>query len=364
MFIVTRECWSGPQKSAMPHWRSIPATSPSALAPGPSWNWVTRRGPGISSAWTPARNGPLMSCRRFSYVRAKSRKPRKPSSKCPLLLDITAICWKLACNCGQRQSWTGLRRSWKPTRRPKRILRSCTTKGPCWDTAAKSRLRSICCRVPSSGTIARTPISFLTRCWQSCVPIQPLTRCYPRPANARRRSGHRAMCRANNEPFQWPISIRRTFSPGCRALLPPHAFAQCSDVRQVVRRVPRVHGQHLVERKHSTLGMVQGPCKLRGLHRPQQIDPPGMERGQQLQRHFNRGYAVVGQLGPQVFVVGLDGGPVFGKRKFETDVGVQVTIGYMMHHLPYAPALGTIRRVELNRAQISHRSAHLPWQLG
>jgi len=59
----------------------------------------------------------------------------------------------------------------------------------------------------------------------------------------------------------------------------------------------------------------------------------------------------VGQFGPELLVVGLDGGPVLCEGKADADVGVHVAIGDMMHELADGPATVAVRRVELGVAE-------------
>ena len=43
---------------------------------------------------------------------------------------------------------------------------------------------------------------------------------------------------------------------------------------------------------------------------------------------------VVGQLSPPVFVIGLDGRSIFGKRQLNPDITIEVAVPDMMDDLP------------------------------
>ncbi len=78
----------------------------------------------------------------------------------------------------------------------------------------------------------------------------------------------------------------------------------------------------------------------------------------QRQRRLDRQLAV-GKLGPGGFVVGLDGGPIFGERELEADVGVGVAVGDVMDDLAHGPAAVAVGRVELGVAQALDGGAKL-----
>ena len=69
------------------------------------------------------------------------------------------------------------------------------------------------------------------------------------------------------------------------------------------------------------------------------------------QRSLNGQRLAVGQLSPHGFIIGFDGGPVFGERQFEAHKGIRVTVGKVMHDLPYGPAAFAIGRIELRIAE-------------
>src|SRR5208283_826012 len=106
--IATPGCWSNPPRNVTRRWRSSRAITPTARAPGPSWNWARPSVPRTLSASTPARNGPLTSRRRFFCAKAKSRRPGRPSSRCQRLLAITVSSGRLACCTSSRRNWTTL----------------------------------------------------------------------------------------------------------------------------------------------------------------------------------------------------------------------------------------------------------------
>ena len=70
-----------------------------------------------------------------------------------------------------------------------------------------------------------------------------------------------------------------------------------------------------------------------------------------------------GSSRPVGFIVGLDLRLIFGERQFEADVGVQVTVGHVMHELPHRPSFRPIRRVELLLVQAVNRGTQIRWQL-
>ena len=69
----------------------------------------------------------------------------------------------------------------------------------------------------------------------------------------------------------------------------------------------------------------------------------------------------VGQFGPAIFRVGLDGRFVFGKSQLEAHVGIQMAVGHVMHDLTHRPSAGTVGRVELRaRTVLLWQRAGLP----
>jgi hypothetical protein len=75
--------------------------------------------------------------------------------------------------------------------------------------------------------------------------------------------------------------------------------------------------------------------------------PALVERIEQGERGFDGSALRLGQFGPEILHVGLDGGLVFGERQLETDVRVHVAIGNVMSDLAEGPAAIAIGSIEL-----------------
>ncbi len=57
------------------------------------------------------------------------------------------------------------------------------------------------------------------------------------------------------------------------------------------------------------------------------------------------------QFGPELLIVGLDGGPILGERQADADVCVHVAVGDVVDELADGPATVAVRRIELGVAE-------------
>jgi len=135
-------------------------------------------------------------------------------------------------------------------------------------------------------------------------------------------------------------------------------------VRDVVAAMPTIQANVLRETYYSKLGMPKRALEIIGPKRVQQQHPSLMKRFKQCKRNFCRRRARILKLGPSIFVIRFDGRLIFGERKLEPAVAVQVTIGHVMHDLPDSPPAGSIRRVELLLSQPFNRGSKLRGRFG
>ena len=153
-FTVMRACWSRPPRNAIRRLLLIPATIPSAPAPGPSWTWAIPRALPTTSSSTPTPNGLPTLCLRCCCAKVKSRRPATLLPGCRLPLAIIATCSRPASDCGLPKKPTNWRTRRKPLLLPRPMPSRCITRARCSPTAASARPRCTCCRQPSSRTIA------------------------------------------------------------------------------------------------------------------------------------------------------------------------------------------------------------------
>src|ERR1043166_2590846 len=106
--------------------------------------------------------------------------------------------------------------------------------------------------------------------------------------------------------------------------------------------------------------MAELPLPITFFEGAQEHDPTLMEHLEQRERSLDGCAATVGEFGPEVFFVRLDGGHFFGEGKLEAYVTIHVAVGDMVHHLPHSPATGPIRRFELRRRQPLGRGSEAP----
>src|ERR1017187_9209248 len=110
--------------------------------------------------------------------------------------------------------------------------------------------------------------------------------------------------------------------------LPAITRAQAGYVRGVVASVPLVNRQRAFEVLAAIHGMNETLLEVLFRHRFQQCRPTIVQGLDECQRTFN-GCLAVCESCPGGLVIGLDGGPIFGKRELEADKGVGVDIGQM-----------------------------------
>src|SRR5690349_3575460 len=76
-------------------------------------------------------------------------------------------------------------------------------------------------------------------------------------------------------------------------------------------------------------------------------------------RDLNGSRTRLPQFRPAVFLVRLDGWFTFRQCKLKSHVRIDVTVRNVMHNLPYGPASGAIRSIELACGKPSHRRPQL-----
>ncbi len=84
-----------------------------------------------------------------------------------------------------------------------------------------------------------------------------------------------------------------------------------------------------------------------------------MERRRESQARVDGGGAGVGELGPELLVVGLDGGPILGEGEADADVGIHVAVGDVVDELADGPAAVAIGGVELRVVQAGDGGAEI-----
>ena len=126
-----------------------------------------------------------------------------------------------------------------------------------------------------------------------------------------------------------------------------HPLAQGRDVRGVVPSMPLVQSENAGEREYAPFGMIELAFEVGVGHVAEQVDPTALHGIEQGERYFDGRDANVGQLSPELLVVGLDAWLVLRQRELETAIRVQMAVGDMVHDLPNSPAVVTVRRVEL-----------------
>ena len=93
--------------------------------------------------------------------------------------------------------------------------------------------------------------------------------------------------------------------------------------------------------------MAEGALEVFGAHRSEDGVPALVEGFEEGERDLDGRLLHVGELGPAVFGVGLDGGLVLGQAELEADVGVHVAVRHVMDHLADGPAAVAVGGVEL-----------------
>ena len=93
-------------------------------------------------------------------------------------------------------------------------------------------------------------------------------------------------------------------------------------------------------------GVEKGALPLFVRQLLQQMYPTLVKPINQLQRNVN-GQSGVGQRCPAVFKIRFHGGIIVRQSQFQANVGIEVAISYVMHHLSNRPAVGAVRRIQL-----------------
>jgi hypothetical protein len=123
--------------------------------------------------------------------------------------------------------------------------------------------------------------------------------------------------------------------------------AQIGDVGGVMAGVPCIECQSRSKVLTAHLGVIVATLEVVCVKRFKQSHPASVQRADERERRLNGHTAAVGQVGPCSLVVGLDGGPFFGERELESDIGVGMAVRNVMHHLAHGPTALAIGCVKL-----------------
>ncbi len=132
----------------------------------------------------------------------------------------------------------------------------------------------------------------------------------------------------------------------------------------VVAGVPIVEGHGFGQRLASIFGMDVAALPLLFCEGTQQDDPALVERVNEVQRQGDRSGTGVGEIRPERFVIGRDGGPVFGEGEAHADTGIHVAVGDVVHELANGPATFAVGRVELSVAEAGNGGAEIVRERG
>ena len=146
--------------------------------------------------------------------------------------------------------------------------------------------------------------------------------------------------------------------------LPVVALAEAGDMGRMVLAVPGVHPEQEPERH---LAVVFGMHYGAGLQRfaIEVFDagiPTGMQGVQQGERNIYRQLVHIIQFGPGGFIIGFDGGIVFGHAQLEADHGIGMAVCNMMDHLLDRPAPVAVWREQLGFIQVQDRILQQLWK--
>ena len=95
---------------------------------------------------------------------------------------------------------------------------------------------------------------------------------------------------------------------------------------RVMARMPIVEGKHDGEVLPAVFRMGEALVEVVFRHGLKQTNPTSMQRGNHGYRDVD-GHSAVGQVCPGLFIVALDGRPVFSERELEAHVTVGVAVG-------------------------------------
>jgi hypothetical protein len=118
------------------------------------------------------------------------------------------------------------------------------------------------------------------------------------------------------------------------------------DVCDVVAAVPSIDEGSEFNRLRAVFGVAEAALPLGVIEGLEEHDPAGVEGFDELERPLDRGGGVM-KGSPGFFVVGFDGGPIFGEGETNADEGVHVAVGDMVDELADGPASIAIGAVEL-----------------
>jgi hypothetical protein len=135
-------------------------------------------------------------------------------------------------------------------------------------------------------------------------------------------------------------------------------------MRDVMLAVPGVLREQEIHGLRAPSGMAEFAGELLRCERAEKDYPARMEIVDQCERRFDRRGFSVRKLGPQIFVIGLDGGLVLGERELEAREGVHVAVADVVYELADSPAAWTIGRVKLGGRKASDGGAETRGDFG
>lgn len=119
----------------------------------------------------------------------------------------------------------------------------------------------------------------------------------------------------------------------------------------VVAGVPGVEGGSFGDGLAAVFGMDEAALPLVFREGAQQEHPAVVQGVEETERELGGRGEGVGEFGPELFVVGLDGGPVLGEGEADADDRVHVAVGDVVDELADGPATVAVRCVELSGAE-------------
>src|SRR5215831_5189890 len=134
-------------------------------------------------------------------------------------------------------------------------------------------------------------------------------------------------------------------------LLPTAAFAQGSDVRNVMAPMPGILRKQEIDSGEAPLWMTESARPVSRTESAQENHPAHVQIFKDGERRFDgRGFRV-GEFSPKGLLISLDRRLILGERQLEAHERIHVTVSDMMNKLPDRPAARAIRCVELSGLQ-------------
>jgi len=144
---------------------------------------------------------------------------------------------------------------------------------------------------------------------------------------------------------------------------PVLALAEVGDVGGVVAGVPGIEEGGEFDGHGAAIGVAEDALPLSLVEGLEEHDPAGVEGFDEIEGPFDGGDGVV-EAGPGVFVVGLDGGRVFGEGEFDAKEGVHVGVGDVVDELADGPAAVAVGGSELRVVEVVDGVAEVVGELG